>query len=322
MVFVFQSFSVAEKTGTIRPQAALDPKGIFENDVLDKLKNGERIVNSSYSLQYDKEFNVIRLQNYKDPLNSVAINFWLNDDGKIREISSVGKDSRSGLVVPLIEVEGIFLKKYAIATLGIDENERNQVTADAEKSKSLAIEFGSLNGMNLQELSSSYQYSGKNTKGVIQGSAAIIKPEGKTDGLYTFGAGPCSVVIAVSRDFSGKIIAVGMAHVDALTETNSIARFLNMVKGTGPNDLEVSIISGEANTALKIYELARQEKIAFLNCDLDGQRSDAVTVGKDGTIYYGDRPNFNNNQKMFNPAALQQVAMKMTPMPLAIKIEE
>ena len=136
-----------------------------------------------------------------------------------------------------------FLKTEAFTKLDISNEEIQAAEAKNQRNKE-AIKI--MQSGDLYRLKSADQYAGtsQNTVTVLQGEGRFIQPDSNTNGMYTFGAGPCLVLVAVSKNAEGEVIRVGLAHIDAATPKSSITTFLNRAKGDSI-DLEVSIISGE-----------------------------------------------------------------------------
>ena len=181
------------------------------------------------------------------------------------------------------------LRPEALGKLGFNHGD---VAAAGERSREKKERLTSLQVDSVDRLPSSYMYGGneKNTATVLQGDAKIIRPGGSTEGLYTFGSGPCSIVVAVASDAKGKVTQVGMAHVDANTPRRSISVFLNQARDAAAT-LNVYVISGETETALRVQDSIGLSgaTIKFADIDPDGGRVDAVVVDKRGKVFYGDR---------------------------------
>jgi hypothetical protein len=162
---------------------------------------------------------------------------------------------------------------------------------DGRKAVEKANNLDKLNTSDINSLKSSSEYSGRKTVMVMQDEAKIMSYGSMgVDGLYTFGAAPCSIVIAVSKNSSDAIQNVGMAHVDALIPKEQIMQYLNRVRQTSEN-LEVYVLSGTKELSLRIIESCEQSgaQIKFFCADFWGKRSDAAIVSSTGVVYYGMR---------------------------------
>jgi hypothetical protein len=281
------------------PQSDVFPKSFMEN-----FDSGQTVrLSKNVEGTYDSNYNVVRFYVGQHP-DANTVNVWLNEQGKVNIITDLREGPDAATLAEISAAGGI--KPEALERLGITESEISDARASRlEREEHLAtLESGSLD-----MLPNAYAYPGnvENTKTVLQGQGHFITPDGATNGLYTFGAGPCSVVVAVSKNANGEVVKVGMAHIDANTPKQSINSFLSQANSNGEN-LEVSVISGEQETALRIFDAVKQSRanLVFANIDRDGQRSDAVTVDNQGNIFYGQRMELAN----IDPQEMQMTAIK------------
>ncbi len=147
-------------------------------------------------------------------------------------------------------------------------------------------------GTDLSSLKAIADYSGTKdcTVMVFQDEAIILKSGRGVDGLYTFGACPCAILVAVSKDLFGNVKKVCMAHVDGLILPDQIEKSLRIVK-LGAPILEVYIIGGNKVTSANVLEGCEGlgAQIKFFCANLDCSRVDAAAVDAEGVVYYGKR---------------------------------
>jgi hypothetical protein len=288
---------------------------VFTEKFLTDLNLNQKVkLDDAVVAKYEKEYNVIRvyLGRYPD-VNTV--NFWLDEKGRVNKIS----DLRGGPEVATLDqiVKNGWIKPEVLSTLGVTEAEISDSRAlDLQNQERLAI----LRSGSLSEFPRTSKYTGNrdNTQTVLQGEAHFISPNGKTEGLYTFGAGPCAVVVVVARGIDNQVSKLGMAHLDGATPITSIQDFLRQA-GNGDEKLEVYLISGERETALRIDKAISQKegaKLVFARID-DGSISDAVLVDKTGRVYYGERMDLANVDEM--QLAAQALARQFPDSPLSYK---
>jgi hypothetical protein len=278
-------------------------KDVFHNDFRSKFQSEETIkFSDNISGNFDKEYNAVRFYLGKYP-DSNTVSFYLNERGEVSRIGDLRGGPDAATLAEIMSAGG--LNPEVLGKLGVTESEIESAKAlQLERQKNLALlEKDSLS---LLPHSSTYNGTSQNTSTVLQGQAQFIRPDGSTNGIYTFGAGPCSVLVAVAKDQNGVVTQVGMAHIDAVTPKDSINSFLNQTKEKGQN-LEVYLISGEDNTALLINESVKETSanLVFSNIDRDGARPDAVVVDKNGKVSYGERMELAN----VNTEEMQLVAI-------------
>jgi hypothetical protein len=106
-----------------------------------------------------------------------------------------------------------------------------------------------------------------------------------------------------------------MAHIDANTPSGSINSFLSRSRGGNP-DLDVYVISGESETALRIYDSIEQSEgnLVFANIDRNGVRDDAVVVDRQGNVFYGNRMDLANVNE--DEMAVTAISRQMPNQPL------
>ncbi|MEM4366881.1 MAG: hypothetical protein QW035_01995 [Candidatus Anstonellales archaeon] len=131
---------------------------------------------------------------------------------------------------------------------------------------------------------------------VVQGEAAILSKDNPHDALYTFGAGPCSIVAAVVKNEKGEVEKVALAHLDIFVSKQDMRKLLGIIN-FGSHQVEFSIISGQENLVLKIYEVLNEfnnvKDIKYFDVDLEGSRNDSLAITKEGKIFYGENQEWN-----------------------------
>jgi len=164
-----------------------------------------------------------------------------------------------------------------------------------EVSKEQLKQFNKINMGRLDALPPMRRYSGSSTAYIETNEAAFIGPKSKTKGIYTCDAWDCVVVAAVVRGFDGKAARVGMLHISpkiTATNKNAVGDFFKQIKNGVTGDIEITIISGALTErsnghAAKVFiESKKYGKIKFMNCDIYGERGDAVLIDRQGTVYY------------------------------------
>jgi len=159
----------------------------------------------------------------------------------------------------------------------------------------------------------------KNTFVVGQGEGIIIKEPSEGQWLYTFGAGPCSIVIVSDPD----TWQIGLAHVDALCTETSVLNFLTAA--WFDDNSEITIISWDQKTTNIVVDPRIQNRINFMNCDLSWWgRNDAAWImisnGKPVIVYWENTNiinNTKNNTKFMNKATKK--AYQYQKQPLSVK---
>ena len=170
--------------------------------------------------------------------------------------------------------------------------------------KELLARFEHANRGDLGALPKINEYSGKKTAVVYTNQAAILDRNRKTDGIYTFFAWSCSVVVAtVKSEFTGVVQRVGMLHLspEGYDENNgAVSDFLKKMKNGAKGNLEITIISGKSELpglmggrAERVFaDCEKYGKVVFMNSDRHGDREDRVLVDRQGRAYYenGNEP--------------------------------
>jgi len=171
--------------------------------------------------------------------------------------------------------------------LGINDAEVGSALAELrEKQEAVAT----LREGNLSQLNPIGTYNGSvdDTESVLQGEGKIISPDSDANGLFSFGAGPCVYLVAVAKDDGGNVTNVGLAHVDAAAPESNISSFLSRTRGDAEN-LEISLISGDDESAWSIYNAAQDNDAGIVFSHIDSSASEGIAVDKEGNIYYGNR---------------------------------
>jgi hypothetical protein len=244
------------------------------------------------TIYYNPEFNIIRV-GFKD--SDIPFNVQLDPQGNIKEINFFkGRDYFVDAFMKLRQ-NGVIRESFDLSRVGISENDLKVYKQNLERLQR-AEHFISEKNDPLwhSKLPSPNNLSTESTRVIGQREALIITNPKKEDAIYTFGAGPCSVVVAIERNpISGNVQKIGLAHVDALTDPYSVNAFLYSF--TNP---EVYLISGDRTTVMNFLPLMLANGIAPVKIDLDttGERSDAVAIDGNGNIYWGD--NYSLNEKL------------------------
>lgn len=281
--------------------------------LLDRLNKGEEVqLGEGLKATIDKEYNVLRFYVGSYPDMNV-VNFWMKE-GKVTSVEDLRQGPDAGTLAKIASSGGI--SQEVLTKLGVTSQAVEDANRKAAQSEVL---LKRLTADSATTLPHSGQYQGTNTQTVLQGEAHFFTPkDGKVDGLYTFGAGPCSILIGVSRDSSGKVQQVGMAHLDAGVREAGMNRFFSRLQANQEpgSKTEVYIISGERQVALGAIEAAQKAgaEVKLADADLNGERSDAAVVDAEGTVYYGDRMDLAkvDPQKMQSVALERQIA-SMSP---------
>ncbi|MCX7228174.1 MAG: hypothetical protein NTW15_04030 [Burkholderiales bacterium] len=260
---------------------------LFPENFIDKIQASESVrLSDNIKGELDREYNAVRFYIGKYPDMNV-MSFFMNKTGEVTEVFDLNDGPDAATLAQISAAGG--LRPEALGKLGFNQDD---VAAAGARNRERKERLASLQVDSVDRLPSSYMYGGneKNTATVLQGDARIIRPGGSTEGLYTFDAGPCSIVVAVASDVNGQVTQVGMAHVDASTPRQSLSMFLNQTRGAAAT-LNVHVISGETETALRVHDSIRLSgaTIKFADIDPDGSRGDAVVVDKRGKVFYGYR---------------------------------
>lgn len=287
---------------------------IIQTDCLNKIKEmkepedfsaGSFSFTPDIDIDINEKYNVVRFCVGKGQAMEV-VNIWLSkDEYTVKSIETPnGEPPNAALLARLVDAGGIqpsLLKRIGISQHEIELAKENQILADAMAKKLECDDVDNLPSIN--------QYTGKTTQVVCQGEGYFFIPGKATiDGLYTFGAGPCLILIGTSKDHSGNIQKIGLAHIDAVIRGEAIDAFFNKLK-TPDGTMEISIISGERETALRVFQASERAgaKIIFAAADFTQHRSDAATVDAQGNIYYGDDYSLN---KAVDPKKIEMISMK------------
>ncbi len=229
-----------------------------------------------------------------------VLNFWLDDKQEnIIRISTASGANLEDSVARVISAGG--LKREAIAKLGFDNKAVDKMAKEQRETKK-ALELLQTGDLNKLPNSAKYPGTKTNTENVVQGEAIIIDLKGNKDlaGLCTFDAGPCSALILTSKNKDGSLKKIALAHIDDVVKEQDIKSLVTRM-GDDPALTTATIISGHATVASVVQRALNQTgiKIAFANIDPEGDRSDAVAVDRQGTVYYGERPDLKNFDDQF-----------------------
>lgn len=165
----------------------------------------------------------------------------------------------------------------------------SEIQNRVEEKISKLANFSKFNKGKLENLRKSADYPHGLTGLVRQGEAAFISKSSRSKeiGLYTARAEMCSIVVTVSRDENGEISAVGLSHVDPGTEDEELKKLFVTARKYGK--VEISIVSGTLFKSQNLFDIASlYGKVVFVNCDINGERDDALAVDKNGNLYYGE----------------------------------
>ncbi|MCX8166343.1 MAG: hypothetical protein N3E37_00620 [Candidatus Micrarchaeota archaeon] len=266
-----------------------------------KLLSGDNLeISCDYLLRYDFNLNKIRVLG-RNSRNGLVIAFILDDELKIKAIRRYDCHKFSEYEHCLDALQDLchvgILKKDLFKMLGITEWELNYSKNLVLYEQRLLSEIEELNkvGPGISKLASILLVKDQKPFIVLQGMGVILDINNDIyDGLYTFDACPCLILIVKAFDRSGDLKKIGLAHIDSLVTEDDILLFLNRLSNY---NLEFSIISGEVNRVLLVYKILKQkgysDSIRFFDADLDGSRSDAIYLDKEGTVYYGDNYSWN-----------------------------
>lgn len=140
-------------------------------------------------------------------------------------------------------------------------------------------------------ISLEYKGSRADTKTILQGQALVadLSADQSVQGLYTFGAGPCAILMLSTRGNDGKPIKIAMAHLDANARQDDIRNLISMMGD--PSTVTATVVSGEKDLALELGKAVRASgvELKFADCDLDGNRDDAAIIDRNGKVYFGSR---------------------------------
>ena len=262
---------------------------LVEPQSLARLMKGETVQKEPWSAYFDKTSSSIRMRR---DVPEITLSIQVESDQEIATslnfYRAISRPEFAGCVLELEEL-GIFRPGSAYM-LGFFPSELSTGRQIVEKTKN----FERVNKDDINSLKTCSEYTGGKTEVVLQNDALIMEPGKGVDGLYTFGANPCAILIAVSKEQTGIVKRAGMAHIDAMINAEQIAQFLNEVKQER-EDLEVHIIGGCKEIALCIFESCEGAgaQIKFCSANLKESRVDAAIVDIQGTVYYGNREDLN-----------------------------
>ncbi|MBI2335459.1 MAG: hypothetical protein HYU97_01695 [Deltaproteobacteria bacterium] len=284
-----------ENVGSPPPQNSVNGvwtlEDLFSPDILNAIRNKKEIVKGGFRVHHDAQYQVLRINNAHGW--DLVFNIWLDGEGKVSRVSRDDSSDRGKFTQAIIDIESdkIFLPGTA-QRFGINPEDISK----AAESKKLGAELTQINTSDLNSLPSSFEYQQPNTIGVLQGDARFLNPTGKIDGLYTMGAGPCAILIAVSRDSGGHVTNIGMAHIDGMVREQYIDSFFQRLGQNDKNTIEIHVISGDEDIAFRILKASQNASatIRFFNADFHGDRSDAAIVDREGKVYYGFREDFRS----------------------------
>lgn len=280
---------------------------IISKDALSSASKGESVkMSDDLRFSIDRTYNVARFEYGKYP-NLNTVNMWLNREGT--GVTRIDNTNGEPIAASLARVaDGGGISSDALGKLGLSQTDISDARQRAIRDREL---LSNLTGGDLASLPNSYEYKGsrQNTDTVLQGEAVIIDPAANPnfEGLYTFGAGPCAVLTLVGKDADGSVKSVALAHIDAGVSERDLSALIGQMENPGVT-LTANVISGEAQTALRIGNVLKDRKvpISFANVDLDGSRSDAVLIDRSGKVYFGERQDLVN----VSPTELDATALK------------
>lgn len=147
----------------------------------------------------------------------------------------------------------------------------------------------------LTQLQSCFSYPGNrsNTEVPLQGDAIIVnlKTNQNKQGLYTFGAADCSVLVLSNGPKDGLPEKIAMAHIDKAVAQEDIEYLIDLMGD--PKTVQAYVISGEKDRAFCVAKALAEKgvSIKFANADIRGNRIDRVAIDRKGQIYHDDDPN-------------------------------
>ena len=212
----------------------------------------------------------------------------INPDGKAVSLDRV--QDRGILAYSVVELErrGI-LAKGTTERLGIGKEEIEAARGILQERKKLMAEFNRINTSDISDLPPAGQYKGVKTKVVHMGTDAFIQPQGEMDGLFTYGATTCSILIAVAHhEFNGRITNIGMKHVTDVDNRTSIGEFYDELMGGRTGSITIHVIGGDRELALRVLDASQRRgvKIEFFDAAI---RDSSAIVDRNGNVYYGFR---------------------------------
>ncbi len=264
-------------------------KDVIPADLAEKLAKGEHVkLPGDVEAMYDEKYNVYRFYVGKGDGMSV-VNLWLNKDKSSVEKINTDKDAYKDLNLSIIAKAG-GIKPEVLNTVGIKKEDLEKIVAQQKADKEV---LDQLQTGDLEKLPNSLKYAGtkENTTTVLQGQAVIadLKNNKEIQGLFTFGAGPCSILMLQSIGKDGKPEKIAMAHLDGATKPQDINALIAMLGD--PKNVSATVISGQSDLALQVGNALKKSgvKTEFANVDVNGERSDQAIIDRNGKVYYGMR---------------------------------
>ncbi len=80
----------------------------------------------------------------------------------------------------------------------------------------------------------------------LEGDFSVVSPQDSA-GLFTGGIGPCIAAVARGLNKDGKLVAIGIAHVDSVPR-GIIDQFLDELKAKGAVSIEIALAGGFEDT--------------------------------------------------------------------------
>jgi hypothetical protein len=277
---------MAAAQSTISCDDPLVPVSEFNNEIF----NTKGEIKKGHGVSGHRTDSAIHMSFSLSDMSYVSIHIGINGS----EITSISNKNKTEakinpeIFIYLIEKE--ILKPSILEKMGVSHMD----ILAAQSQMALNIDnLKKLKQNNIDELDSINNYSSQadRTVVVLQRQAHILAADcTNKEGLYTFGAGPCAIVIGVAKNNSGQVTRVGMAHVDAVVGEASLRNYFSQMRGN-EETLEISILGGEPVTAKRVLHAADQDgmSIIFSDANLDGSRTDNAAVDIQGKIFYGGR---------------------------------
>lgn len=234
--------------------------------------------------RHEPKYNLIRCYIGR---SREVMNINLTDDGKtVRGITGHPPVSPSKL--QRLVTAGL-LSPGLLPVVGTPQDQVKITSESNAEDQQLTLRFQT---HHVKELPDIEKYSGKdqNTKLVGQGEAHFLSSvKSDVHGLYTVGAGPCLILIAVDKNALGKAEKVAMAHVDAYAQDQAINQFFGSLHASGK--VEVTLLAGKAQVAKRAIEAADKAgaAVVFAHAGHEPVEAYSAAVDRDGTIYFGDR---------------------------------
>ena len=174
------------------------------------------------------------------------------------------------------------------------QEEKQSIWKTTEDAVRLNQEFLNKNNGNLSSLPSFVKFKGERVAEAYVNEAVFFDPrKAKTDGLYTYGAAECILIVAsVKNPYSGEIENIGLTHLNSFLLKNNIGNleeFFKKLTEKTHGSVEISILSGGSIAALSVFETCKKfGEIKFMNFDFenDKMRVDAAIVDKQGNVYH------------------------------------